>query len=207
MSFQRVPNTVEVRCICDWLDQEWVTTWYARCLTGYNDGDVNDVLDAVGDQFRDGFMLHLTSAVTFDRAEARDLNEEFGYSAVKEYNTAGTQTGDMMAPQAAVLTKLSGDPGGAPRQGHHFFSGVKLVVYDAATGLFDQSIVDSLVAEEENMRDAISAAGTLLDFAQVIVSRTHDKELRAEAVTNTLQGFSGRRLPASMRDRRPTVGS
>lgn len=207
MAFQRVIHTAEVRCIVDYLSSEFVTTFYARDNTGYDSGNLDDLLQGIGDQFRDGFMLHLTSACTFDRAELRDLDTEFGYTAVREYNTAGTQTGDTAPPQLAVLTKIVGDPGGAPRQGHHFISGVKQAVYDASTNLWDSSIVDSIVVEENNMTDAISGVGITNTWARVIVSRVLHKEIRDVAVTNTIQSVQGRLLPGSQRDRRPTIGS
>lgn len=207
MGFQRVPDTVEVRCIVDYLSSEFVTTYYARNTASYGPSDVHDVANAVGVSWRDSMMVHLTAACTFDRVEARDLNTEFGYSEVIEFNTAGTQTGDTAPPQMAVLMKLVGDPGGAPRQGHHFISGVRMAVYDPATNLWESSIVDSLVVAENDMTDAIHDANLLAPWAQVIVSRTLNKELRAEAVTNTLQDISGRLLPGSQRDRRPTIGS
>jgi hypothetical protein len=207
MAFQQVPDTVEVRCVCDFGDQEFVTTYYARQTLPYDAASVHTLAQAVGDSWRDSMMLHLTSDVTFDRVEARDLNTEFGYQEVIEYNTAGTQTGDTCPPQICVVTKLSGDPGGAPRQGRHFISGVKMAVYDLSTNLFDQSIVDSLVVAEEDMTDAIHDAGGLAQWAQVIVSRVHNKSLRSPAATNTIQSISGSRNPGAQRDRRQGIGS
>lgn len=207
MAFQRVPDTVEVRCIQKWADQEWVTTYYARRTASYGGGQINDLAGAIGDEFRDSVMDHLTNDVTFDRVEARDLNTEFGYSAVYEYNQPGLQTGDTMAPQVALLTKLVCDPGGAPRQGHHYWSGCDIARYNEDTGLWDQTLVDEFIAVEEAMTDVISSADLLNSWAQVIVSRRHNKALRSEAVTNTLNAVTGRTLPASMRDRRPTIGS
>lgn len=207
MAFQRVPDTVEVRCINDFGDQEFVTTYYARNTASYSPGDVHDVANAVGVSWRDSMMLHLIAGVVFDRVEVRDLNTEFGYSEVIEFNTPGTQTGVPTPPQIAVVVKLVGDPGGAPRQGRHFISGVKAAVYASDTGLFDQSIIDSLVVAENDMTDAIHDANLLAPWAQVIVSRTHAKELRSTAVTNTLQDISASRRPGAQRDRRQGVGS
>lgn len=207
MAFQQVPDTVEIRCINDFGDQEFVTTYYARNTAAYGPSDVHDVANAVGVSWRDSMMIHLTADVVFDRVECRDLNTEFGYSEVIEFNTAGTQAGATCPPQIAVVTKLVGDPGGAPRQGRHFISGVKMAVYDLATNLFDQSIVDSLVVAEDDMTDAIHDANLLAPWAQVIVSRTHNKSLRTPAVTNTLQNVSGSRRPGAQRDRRQGVGS
>lgn len=207
MAFQRVPNTVEIRCICDWNDQEFVTTFYARTAASYNAGDVGQVHEAVGEAWRDSMMLHLTSDVTFDRSEVRDLNTEFGFSESTEYNVAGTQAPPTAPPQLAVLITFTGDSGAAPRRGRHFISGVKQAVYDDETGLWLSSIRDSIVVAEGDITDAISAAGALNFWARVLVSRTLNKELRAEAVTNTLADTSGRLLPGSQRDRRPTIGS
>jgi len=207
MSFQRVPDTAEVRCIMDYLDQEFVSTFYARSTVAYGTGDLNDLMGRVGDAFRDELMDHVTDMVTFDRVEVRDLNTEFGYSAVQEYNTPGLQTGDMVAPQVCVLMKYTGDPGGAPRQGHLFISGCDIARYNAETGLWDQTLIDEFVAVLESIRDAIADDGPGTAFAQVIVSRRHNNALRSEAVTNTLNAITGRTLPGSQRDRRPTIGS
>jgi hypothetical protein len=207
MAFQQVPKTIEVRCINDFGDQEFITTFYARCLTGYNNGDIEDVHVAVGEAWRDSMMTHLCSVVTFDRTEVRDLDEEFGYSSAIEYNTAGTQGTAAAPPQVALLIKLAGDAGGAPRQGHHFISGLQMSQYSLDDNVWSDSIVAAVVDAENDITGAIASAGTLLDFARVIVSRTHNKELRTPAVTNTLATITGSIQPASQRDRRQGVGS
>lgn len=207
MAFQQVPDTAEFRAVYQLAgEDEFINTYYVRDVVvsrvlAYFTG----MADAIRDALVTNWLPNITEDYALVRVDWRDLDTEFGLSGTLTDGTPGAQTTPPAAPQVALLCKLVGDAGAAPRQGRVFLCGGRDSDLDGATSLWTAGLVASAVASEDAITAAISA--NVITSARVIVSRYLNKALRATATTNTLQDVVGRRLSASQRDRRPGIGS
>ena len=209
MAFQAVPSTAEFSVrMSGPSGQDIRTGFHVRNITlGWPAARLSAVATTIGNGWRDQIMPLLTTVVTLDRVDARDLGAEFGDTAVVEYNTAGTAGANALPMSVAALVKLTGSSGAPPRQGRMFIGGLdeSNVSGDALAGGFITALGTALTA----INASIAGGGD----AWVIVSRYSKLETpvaphkRAVGLTNTIQARTVRSIVGSQRDRRVFEGS
>lgn len=205
MAFQQVPKTASFAVQMD-RGSDWksVNVFYVR-----NNGIVWDaanlatMITTIRTWWTTNMASLVSTALSLAKITGRDLDNQFGAVAEQLFTDPGTRVGDPPASIAAMVVKLQGTTGGAPRSGRVFATvGVETDQGGDAYSLVLQGLV-------EDAYTALIAAinGAIVGNAQVLVSRFLNLAVRTPAVTNPVTDVLTRPVVGSQRRRRRPVSA
>lgn len=206
MAFQRVPLTIAISFVARYtaFTREYINTLYFANLGSWSDAMVDTALAAAITAWNDNLDQYTPTGGQLVRAEALNLDVEFGYNPVTAVGNVGAEAGAMSSANNAAYIKFTCAGNGAPREGGVFWPFVQEADV-GATGVLSGDAL--LVADEyEDVAQAIEAS--VASTTHVVPSRYSKTanptppHKRTVAAINNVVGYSVRPIVASQRDRR-----
>ena len=213
MAFQEVPDTASFKVVMRSNSQavEINNTFYVRDFGTFGWGSVaslSAVATAIGDIWASDMMPLISSDAILDRVEARDESQEFGLTAVAEYNTTGGDVAAALSALMCVLVQITCDAGAAPRGGRLFIS--PFTEAKIARDTWDATMIDAVQVAVQDIHAAVEAVSAGLQnvrisrYSKTAVPLAPHKRTVAE--TNGISTYDTRSLVATQRDRRTGIG-
>jgi len=184
MAFQRVPNTVELRCqyLLNGVNLE--NTYHAYSASGYNQAQVDTLAAVVDSSLAGALLADQSSHIEYIQTIARGLDQEYDITSVANTfaGPGGIAVTSMTNQVAFCVQRLSGLTGRASR-GRTYVGGIPRNYQQPLTGtsnLIYATAAAAYVGHIDGGRIAIESIGM---WDAVIVSRYHNGAKRAEGIT------------------------
>lgn len=203
MTFQSVPNTVEIIAEYAAAGQQIINTFYGHMDTLYSIADVEALANAVDTAISTYVLPTLTTNVSYIATRVRGLNTAIDLEAVANAGAGpGTATGASQANNVTLAVKRSSGLTGRGARGRVYWPTVPSSVVDGA-GAVSPTFQAAVLAALDAIDESIVASG----FIPVIVHRVAAGVPLAPAVVFTiLEWVVVNAVTDSMRRRLPGRG-